>query len=538
MSSSRRKIVAYPQLLDAVRAARAAGKSVCMCHGCFDIVHPGHVRYLEFARRQGDLLLVTLTGDSHIGKGPDRPYVPEGLRAENLAALECVDLVYTCTQPDASDLLAEIRPDVYVKGREYEDRRHPGFVCERDVVEGYGGRVIFSSGQVVFSSTKLMASADRREELGAHRLEWLCQRHEIDQSGLEELVRGFGGRRVLVVGDLVLDRYTACDTVELAGEAPMMSLRKLGETEYIGGAAIVARHVAAFGGSAALLSSVGRGPDAERVRAVLDAEGIDHYLMPVRNGVATKTRFLVEDTKVLKVDDAQCCPLDSRAEIEAASVLVRQAREADAVILCDFGYGMLTGGLLSRAMPAVRRHGAVVAADASGLHGGLTRFEHVDLLTPTERELRAALPDFEQGLSCAAFNLLARTQARHLFVTLGKRGLVVFERASQEPRAEEWAGRLRSEHLPSFATHVADRLGCGDALLATSTLALAGGASPVQAAYLGSLAAAIELSRAGNVPVDRDTLTRWFNTRAELLTARLPADAEVAAEPVGRAEAS
>ena len=143
------KIVNKTELLAQVAAARTAGQTIVHCHGCFDIVHPGHVRYLEFARRQGDLLVVSLTGDSQVGKGDQRPYIPEELRAENLAALEVVDLVYINPQPTAVDLLAELRPDIYVKGREYAGSLSPDFTAEREVIERHGGRVVFSSGDVV-----------------------------------------------------------------------------------------------------------------------------------------------------------------------------------------------------------------------------------------------------------------------------------------------------------------------------------------------------------------------------------------------------
>ena len=100
---------------------RQDGLTVVQCHGCFDIVHPGHLRYLEFASRQGDILVVTVTGDSQINKGDQRPYIPEELRAESLAALEFVDYVCVDRAPTAVDLLRAVKPDVYVKGREYEN---------------------------------------------------------------------------------------------------------------------------------------------------------------------------------------------------------------------------------------------------------------------------------------------------------------------------------------------------------------------------------------------------------------------------------
>ena len=114
-SDFQRKIVDHDRLLEVVREARAAGKTIVQCHGCFDIVHPGHIRYLEFARRQGDVLVVSVTGDSDVSKGASRPYIPQELRAENLAALMFVDFVIVNTAPTAEGLLDRLRPDFYVK---------------------------------------------------------------------------------------------------------------------------------------------------------------------------------------------------------------------------------------------------------------------------------------------------------------------------------------------------------------------------------------------------------------------------------------
>jgi rfaE bifunctional protein kinase chain/domain/rfaE bifunctional protein nucleotidyltransferase chain/domain len=511
-----RKIVSLSALLDAVAEARVRGRTVAQCHGCFDIVHPGHIRYLQFARRQGDLLVVSLTGDWDISKGDQHPYIPQELRAENLAALEFVDLVYVDPHPTAEQVLEAVRPDVYVKGVEYERSRDPGFMAERAIVEQHGGRVIFSSGDVVFSSTQLLETMPRQAEVESHRLKVICRRHDLCRESLTEALERFAGLRVVVVGDVVIDRYVFCDAIDVANESPMMSLTQLEEKKYVGGAAIVARHVAALGARAFLLTAVGEDEASDQVGRVLADEGVESYLIPARRRLVEKTRFLVEDSKLLKVETADHVPLDSLAERKSALLLQQQAALADAVIFCDFGYGMITGGLLAKTLPALRRRVKTLAADVSGSRASLLNFAEVDLLCPTERELRATLHDFEQGLSSVAWRLLNSTQARHLFVTLGKRGLVVFDRRSQDPSQPEWCDRLRSEHFPSLAEHVLDRLGCGDALLAAATLSLAADRSLMHAAYLGTAAAAIEIARLGNLPVDAASLKTWLDHRPEL----------------------
>src|SRR5215212_6705993 len=136
------------ELLALRNAARAQGRTVVHCHGCFDIVHPGHIHHLQYARSLGDLLVVSVSADSQVSKGVNRPLIPDDLRAASLAALECVDAVYLNPNPTAAELLEQLRPDVYVKGQEYERSTDPRFLRERDTVTGCGGRVVYSSGDI------------------------------------------------------------------------------------------------------------------------------------------------------------------------------------------------------------------------------------------------------------------------------------------------------------------------------------------------------------------------------------------------------
>ena len=485
------------------------------CHGCFDIVHPGHVRYLEFARRQGDLLVVSLTGDSQISKGDQRPYIPEELRAESLAALESVDLVYIDPHPSACELLAEFKPDIYVKGREYEYSTDPNFAAERDVVTRNGGRVLFSSGDVVFSSTRLIEALGQNPDLEAERMIVICRRHGIHRDSIREILARMAGLRVLVVGDTILDRYVLCDATSLASEAPMMSLTRLEERMYVGGAAIVARHAAGLGAQTYLLSTAARDDASRMVQQVLESESIRCRLVPCRPRLPEKTRFLVDTTKVMRVEDGQSAPLDSGEQREAAD-WVGTIGDLDAVIFCDFGYGTITPRLLDVIRRVLVRSPRIKTADISGPRGNLLQFANATCLCPTERELRTVLHDFESGLSNVAWKAMDHTRAQHMIVTLGKKGLVVFDRQSQEQTDPQWRSRLLSEYLPSLAERVIDPLGAGDALLATTTLALTAGANLMQAAYLGAAGAAIEIGRLGNVPIDASSLHRWLGGRLEL----------------------
>lgn len=510
-----------PTDLPALREQTAEqGRSIVLCHGCFDIVHPGHVRYLQFARSQGDILVVSLTGDDAIEKADGmRPYVPQELRAESLAALELVDQVVIAEAPTAEGVIAALRPDVYVKGKEYEYSADPRFLEEKRLVESSGGRVIYSSGDVIFSSSQLINTlspiADPMGEM--RRLAACCARWEITAASLRRTISGaFAGKRVAVVGDAMLDHYIFCDSTNVAGEAPILSVRPLEETQYLGGAAIIAAHLKSLGAEPHLITTIG---DDEASRHLIDRLGklrIDHTALSIRKALPTKQRFLVETQKLLKVDRATPQPMDTASQKRAIAALVDLCSGGlDAAIFVDFGYGVISAGLLNEALPLIRQRVRTIAGDISGSRRSLLAMKQFDLLTPTEREMRSVLGDFEQSLPTVCGQLMQTLGVGNLAVTMGPRGCVLF-RPREEQREQWFHSRLRSEYLPALSPHAVDPVGAGDAFLSTATLMLSSGATLNQAGYLGSAAAAIAISRLGNLPVTREELTHWLGSRAEL----------------------
>lgn len=510
-SSRNAKTLTLPQLLAARADARAAGLAVVHCHGCFDIVHPGHIKHLQYARSLGDVLVVTISADTYVNKGAARPLIPDDLRAASVAALECVDFVYINPHPTAVELLHDLRPDVYVKGKEYETNNDPRFLAERDAVTAHGGRVVYSSGDVVYSSTALISNLESHVTFNEEKVLRLRDRYDLSDANLTHLVHRFRGQRVVVVGDYILDQYHFCDATGVASEGPMMTLRAVAEKAFDGGAGIVALHLAGLGAAPTLVTTMAEDEAVSApVEMRLAGHGVDVQALRARRDLVTKHRFLADGQKLFKVDQGAAAPLDSRAEERLARKLLEVADGAAAVIFADFGYGTITGKLLDRVMAPLRGSVPVMAADVSGKQSNLLRFRDVDLLCPTEREVRETMSDFSSGLGAVVWGLLSQTGARQAMITLGKQGLVTFDRPVGAPAT----GRLRSEYVPALATHAVDPLGCGDALLATASLALAAGGSLQAAALLGSLAAAIEVSHVGNHPLTADALLGRLANRA------------------------
>ena len=136
---------------------RKQGKRIALCHGCFDLMHPGHIKYFQAAKAMSDILIVTVTPDRYIDKGPDRPVYTEQLRAECIEALECVDFVAVNEWPTAEETLRALRPAYYVKGQEFEKLQDKTGKLQREyaVVHDIGAEMRFTH-EIVFSSTRLI----------------------------------------------------------------------------------------------------------------------------------------------------------------------------------------------------------------------------------------------------------------------------------------------------------------------------------------------------------------------------------------------
>ena len=560
-----RKILTKDQLLSARARAASDGLKVVHCHGCFDIVHPGHIRHLRHAKAQGDILLVTITGDALINKGTGRPLIPQELRAENLAAIDFIDWVYIEPRPTAEGLLEEVRPDVYVKGKEYETNSDPRFAAEKEAVLRHGGKVFFSSGDVVFSSTALIAALEQSADPYHARLRELLSRSETGGEELTRVIARFRGQRVVVVGETIRDTYVLCDRPDIAGESPIMTLRPVERRTYDGGAAIIARHLAALGAFPVLVTAMPRdSADAEELRRRLLIEGVEVRAIEVDTPIPEKQRFLVGAQKVMKLDLLERYELDEATQRQ----LIATARDAavacgraapgesggdvprdgsglcDAVILADFGLGMFSPGLLARLIPELRPRTRLLTGDVSGRRSNLRAMHDMDLVCPSESELRDALGLFDEGLGLVVWRLLAETHNRNVICTMGPEGLIAFDRLDHHPAlrdaftdagaSSQWQTRIKAEHVPALTVHATDPLGCGDAMLATATLALGAGSNLLAAAFLGACAAAVQVQRLGNTVISatdlRQIVARVHSahlayTPREVIEARAPMSA-------------
>jgi rfaE bifunctional protein kinase chain/domain/rfaE bifunctional protein nucleotidyltransferase chain/domain len=494
------KIKTPEQLREAI-GPRPRKKKVIMCHGTFDVVHPGHVRHLLYAKTKADILVASLTADEHIKKGNMRPYVPEDLRAVNLAALEMVDYVLIDRDPTPLRNLAIIQPDYFAKGYEYTAGQvHPRTQEEIDVLESYGGQVIFTPGDIVYSSSALIELAP--PSIAVEKLMVLMQGENVTFQDLRDALDKMQGIHAHVVGDTIVDSYTYTSMIGGMTKTPTISVRFERKTDYVGGAGVVAKHLKAAGAEVTFSTVLGN--DAYKSFVLDDLNTFGVHCLPIIDETrpTTNKNAVVSDGgyRLLKIDT-----LDNRSISDrVVGQLQRQLKDTrtDAVVFSDFRHGIFNRGTIPQLISAIPQ-GAFRVADSqvASRWGNILEFEGFDLITPNEREARFALGDQDSVVRPLALELHRRSRCNTLILKCGDRGIITYRSNSPVDYRAFFT-------VETFADRVVDAVGAGDALLAYATLALVATKNDVVASILGNMAAGIECEHDGNAPVTPDLVRK------------------------------
>jgi rfaE bifunctional protein kinase chain/domain len=485
-------------LIDAVATilekARDAQR-VVFVSGNFNVVHPGHLRLLSFAKDCGDFLVVGVVED-----GNGKIHVPEHLRLEAVQSISLVDYAFILREAPEK-FIAMLKPAVVVKGKD----REAGVNAEREVVESYGGKLFFGSGEVRFSSLDLLRKELLETNFSAIRKPLdFPPRHGFSMTDLVGLAKQFTRLKVAVIGDLIVDEYINCDPLGMSQEDPTIVVTPIRSDRFLGGAGIVAAHARGLGAEVSYLHVTGNDDIGRYAGEMLASYNVKNESVVDESRPTTlKQRYRVQGKTLLRVSHLR----QHDVPREVGGLILAKARKAlegaDLLIFSDFNYGCLPQYLVDEIIAHGRQRNIMMVADSqsSSQVSDVSRFKGMHLLTPTEREARLAMRDFTSGLVVLAEALRQKAQAVHVILTLGNEGLLV-----QVPESQ--AGQFATDQLAAFNSTPKDVSGAGDSLLACASMALAVGASIWQAAYLGSIASALQVSRVGNSPVSaQDLLT-------------------------------
>lgn len=472
-------------------------KSIILCHGVFDLVHPGHIIHLEQAKEMGDVLVVSVTAGKYVRKGPGRPYFNDEMRMKFLEALECVDYVLLSEAYTVTDIIEVVKPDIYVKGEEYskaEDDLTGMIVEEKALVEKYGGKICFTTGQT-YSSTKLIntAMAGLTDEIKDYVIDFKT-RYSIKE--IKKYADEIDKLKILVIGDIIIDKYTYCDIQGLMTKDVGYSARVCSSEEYMGGAAAIAGHLSSFSPNVTLMSIIGYEKDKMKRfnDALLDKMELcllcsKEFPTIVKHRYLSRDKKREEYRKIFAVNNiAENFKYEENVVIPFKEILEQKISEYDVVFLCDFGHGLVDQDV----MDTIQQKAKYVALNCqtNSSNRGLniiTKYTRADVFSLDQQELKLAFPAYagneEQGLEALAKYLKGKG-----WLTRGSQGAYGIE-----------GERIWS--CPAFTLNVKDTVGAGDAFFAIAGIFAAIGAPIEVGTFVGNIAGALGANIVGNKEV-------------------------------------
>lgn len=485
------KIYPLDSLAKIIRKEKAAGKRIIHCHGVFDLLHLGHIRHLQEAKTFGDILVVTVTPDRFVNRGPGRPVFSEELRAEAIAAIEAVDFVAINKWRIAVETIKLLRPDVYVKGPDYKDKNNDltgNIGIEKEAVKAVGGEIRFTS-DITFSSTKLLNQyypvfTDQQRAF----IDRLKDKYDSDAVSpyFDKMTR----LNVLLVGEVIIDEYVTCNTLGKAGKDPILTLQKLSTERYAGGILAIANHLADFCRQIKILSYLGKQMTEEKyVKGSLKENAQIDFVLKSGSPTIVKRRYIDSDkqTKIIGIYDINDNPLNDAEEALFCQKLEDSLPQYDVVIVADYGHGLIT----PKAIDILTEKSKYLAVNTQlnsaniGFHT-ISRYRKANYVCMHEGELRHDFRSRDRDVKELAMSLYQRIKSDVITVTKGSRGALSYN------KKEGFAD------CPAFATRVVDKIGAGDSLFAITSLCYAVGMPADLTLLIGNVGAADIVASIGN----------------------------------------
>jgi rfaE bifunctional protein nucleotidyltransferase chain/domain len=500
------KIKTIDELVDSISLLKKEGKTIVQCHGVFDLLHPGHIRHFESAKREGDVLVVTVTQDKYVAKGPGHPVFNERLRVESVAALECVDYVALNEWPTAVNTIKKLAPDVYCKGGDYADAKEDltgKIYDEESAIKSIGGRMHFTD-EITFSSTSLLNfHFDVFPEQARSFLQEF--RNKYSSSDIINRFQALKNMKVLVIGDAIIDEYHYCSPMGKSPKENLIPAQYLYEETFAGGILAIANHMAGFCERVDMVTCLGlqntyEGFISEHLKPNIGAKFFYRPDAPT----IIKRRFVEVDIlrKLFEVHFMDNNTSPESVTREACRYLESKIGDYDLVVVGDYGHGFLDREII-RVLCAQAKFLAVnVQTNSSNIGFNLiTKYPRADYFCIDEAEIRLATHDKVSQIDVLLAEVAKALQCHRAVVTRGHRGSMVYD------------DREGFVAVPAFSREVVDRVGAGDTLLSVIFPCAAAGFPTELVGFIGNAVGALAIRIVGNrSPVEPGPLFKYIRS--------------------------
>ena len=500
------KICTSTEIAGIVTKIRDNGKTIALCHGVFDLLHPGHFQHFKEASNLADFLIVSITADAFVNKGPGRPLFSNEIRASTLAALEMIDYVIISEQTTAETVINLIKPDYYVKGSDYSSPEGDvtGMIIkEKTAIENYGGITHFTGGMTSSSSlliNKFYSTVDSQTQ------NWLNKFKETGgfQSVLDSMEK-ISNLKVLILGETIIDQYTFCTPLAKSSKDPILAFHQHETNYFPGGVLAIANSSSSWAPKTKVITFSGindqiLGNFGNKINSNIDCE----YISANDRPTILKHRYVdtASATRVFEYYNFSELELSSETSNKVLNSISGQIANFDLVIAADYGHGFFSKSIIS----LIEDKSSFLAINTQANAGNrgfntIAKYSKVDLISINGSELQLELRDRNPDYIHIVPKIIQEKKASYAVVTLGSEGLLVFD------------NKGNYEKVPAFATKVVDKVGAGDSVFIIASL-LAKVEAPLKViGFLANLVAAHEVSQLGHQKsLERSDLLKHANS--------------------------
>lgn len=502
------KIKTFEELKQIVSRLKEKGKKVVQCHGTFDIIHPGIIKHVESARRQGDILIVTVVKDKDVRKGPSYPIFSENLRAENIASIGHVDYVSIVDDYIPFESVKVLKPDIFARGQDYKDR-DPAILVklerEEDSWQEAGCKIHYTPGKV--SSTNIINQfLDFYPEETRNYLKNFRKKYKA--SDILNLFESLKKTKVLIVGDAIIDEYHYCTAMNRSSKASLVVNKYLAHEVFAGGVFSIASNVAQLCNNVHLVTLLGDNNSREDfILKKLDPR-IEKKFFYRKDGTTTlKKRYVDQylNQKLFEINYLDDNYINKDCESEVVNYLKSEIPKYDLVLVSDFGHGFITGKIITMVEKFSKKVAVNTQTNAANTgFNMITKYYHPHYVCLDEGEARWATQERFTQMELVLKKLSKILNTNYLIVTLGKKGSMGIDKE----------GKINT--TPIFSLKVVDTVGAGDAFFAYTAPCFAQNMPLELVSFIGNTVGALAVQIVCNKkPVEKEELIQFIHSLLE-----------------------
>ena len=501
------KIRSPAELAVIIKDKKAQGKKVAQCHGVFDLLHRGHLHQFEQVKSKADILVVSLTADQYVLKGPGRPVFNQNIRAEMMAALELVDFVTIVESISAIEIIKLLKPNYYVKGQSYQEASKDitGKIGpEVEAINTVGGEMMFTNEIPIRSTPLLNSYIDPYPEDVLFFLDSFKKKYSF--TSFVDMVNRLQELRVLLIGETIIDQYDYVEAMDMSPKGGVLATRHLSSESFAGGILACANHMATFCSTVDVVSSLGsRNSHKDFVSRSL-TENVKPWFL-IREGLDTLVKRRQVENNYFKKQSETYYGDETRLQKEEENELLNHLSfvmgKYDLVFIVDYGHGLITPRVVDFISDKSRRPKLAVNVQVNSANKGfhlITRYPFADFISLTQYEARIAFCDRESSPQDLAKKLIEKLNASTVAITLGRKGSIISDKKS-------------FSSTPGFSKRIVDTVGAGDAFFSLAALSFVSGFDIEFTGFIGNLAGALSTTYIGNKSsVTRSMLLNFAQT--------------------------